>query len=101
MLGGVALAREVTGTSGSDDLEGTNRADKIWGLQGPDYIASEQGSDDLYGGRGKVEVRGALCWVMKAGARGGRVQVSHVGPLPRRVRSRRSDRLQDFFVDQL
>src|SRR5215211_2681164 len=59
MLGGVALAKEITGTSGSDDLEGTNRADKIWGLQGPDYIAGERGSDDLYGGRGKDEVRGA------------------------------------------
>ncbi len=59
MLGGVALAKEITGTSGSDDLEGTNRADKIWGLQGPDYIAGEGGSDDLYGGRGKDEVRGA------------------------------------------
>ena len=32
MLGGVALAKEVTGTTGSDDLEGTTRADKIWGL---------------------------------------------------------------------
>jgi hypothetical protein len=31
MLGGVALAKEITGTGGSDDLEGTNRADKIWG----------------------------------------------------------------------
>jgi Ca2+-binding RTX toxin-like protein len=59
MLGGVALAKEITGTSGSDDLEGTNRAHKIWGLQGPDYIAGEGGSDDLYGGRGKDEVRGA------------------------------------------
>jgi Ca2+-binding RTX toxin-like protein len=59
MLGGVALAKEKTGTSGSDDLEGTNRADKIWGLQGSDYIAGEGGSDDLYGGRGKDEVRGA------------------------------------------
>jgi hypothetical protein len=28
MLGGVALAREVTGTGGSEDLEGTHRADK-------------------------------------------------------------------------
>ncbi len=27
-LGGVALAKEITGTSGSDDLEGTNRADQ-------------------------------------------------------------------------
>jgi hypothetical protein len=34
VFGGVALAKEITGTSGSDDLEGTNRADKIWGLQG-------------------------------------------------------------------
>jgi Ca2+-binding RTX toxin-like protein len=48
LLGGVALAKEITGTSGSDDLEGTNRADKIWGLRGSDYIAGEQGSDDLY-----------------------------------------------------
>jgi Ca2+-binding RTX toxin-like protein len=59
MLGGVALAKEVTGTGGSDDLEGTNRADKIWGLKGPDYIAGEGGGDHLYGGRGKDEVRGA------------------------------------------
>jgi Ca2+-binding RTX toxin-like protein len=59
MLGGVALAKEITGTGGSDDLEGTKRADKIWGLKGPDYIAGEGGSDDLYGGRGKDEVRGA------------------------------------------
>jgi Ca2+-binding RTX toxin-like protein len=58
-LGGVALAKEITGTSGSDDLEGTNRADKIWGLQGPDHIAGEGGSDDLYGGRDEDEVRGA------------------------------------------
>src|SRR5918993_233585 len=63
MLGGVALAKEITGASGSDDLEGTSRANKIWGLQGPDYIAGEPGSDHLYGGRGKDEVRGALCWV--------------------------------------
>ena len=27
LLGGVALAKEITGTSGSDDLEGTSRAD--------------------------------------------------------------------------
>jgi Ca2+-binding RTX toxin-like protein len=59
ILGGVALAKEITGTGGSDDLEGTNRADKIWGLKGPDYIAGEGGSDDLYGGRGRDEVRGA------------------------------------------
>ena len=31
MLGGVALAKEITGTSGSDDLEGTMRADKFGG----------------------------------------------------------------------
>jgi Ca2+-binding RTX toxin-like protein len=59
MLGGVALAKEITGASGSDDLEGTNRADKIWGLDGRDYIAGKGGSDGLYGGRGNDEVRGA------------------------------------------
>jgi Ca2+-binding RTX toxin-like protein len=59
MLGGVALAKSITGTSGSDDLEGTNRVDKIRGLEGRDYIAGEGGGDDLYGGRDKDEVRGA------------------------------------------
>jgi hypothetical protein len=41
LLGGVALAKEITGTSGSDDLEGTNWADKIWGLRGSDFGGSE------------------------------------------------------------
>ena len=70
MLGGVALAKEVTGTGGSDDLEGTHRADKIWGLKGPDYIAGEGGSDDLYGGCGKDEVRGADGYDYVAGGHG-------------------------------
>ncbi len=59
LLGGVALAKEITGTNGPDDLEGTNRADKIWGLDGRDYIAGKGGSDSLYGGRANDEVRGA------------------------------------------
>jgi Ca2+-binding RTX toxin-like protein len=59
LLGGVALAKEITGTNGPDDLEGTNRADKVWGLDGRDYIAGKGGSDDLYGGRANDEVRGA------------------------------------------
>ena len=70
ILGGVALAKEITGTGGSDDLEGTNRGDKIWGLKGPDYIAGEGGSDDLYGGRGKDEVRGAGGYDYAAGGHG-------------------------------
>jgi Ca2+-binding RTX toxin-like protein len=70
MLGGVALAKKVTCTCGSDDLEGTHRADKIWGLKGPDYIAGEGGSDDLYGGRGKAEVRGADGYDYVAGGHG-------------------------------
>ena len=70
MLSGVALAKEITGTGGSDDLEGTNRGDKIWGLKGPDYIAGEGGSDDLYGGRGKDEVRGADGYDYVAGGHG-------------------------------
>jgi len=69
LLGGVALAKEVTCTCGSDDLEGTHRADKIWGLKGPDYIAGEGGSDDLYG-RGKAEVRGADGYDYVAGGHG-------------------------------
>ncbi len=69
-LGGVALAKEITGTSGPDDLEGTNRSDKIWGLQGPDYIAGKGGSDDLYGNRGEDEVRGADGYDYVDGGRG-------------------------------
>jgi Ca2+-binding RTX toxin-like protein len=70
MLGGVALAKEVTCTCGSDDLEGTQRADKIWVLKGPDYIAGKGGSDDLYGGRDKAEVRGADGYDYVAGGHG-------------------------------
>jgi hypothetical protein len=33
MLGGVALAKEITGTSGSDDLEGTNRPTRFGGFK--------------------------------------------------------------------
>ena len=33
LLGGVALAKEITGTSGSDDLEGTNRPTRFGGSE--------------------------------------------------------------------
>jgi Ca2+-binding RTX toxin-like protein len=59
MLSGVALAINVMGTNGSDELEGTDRADKIRGLGGPDFIAGKGGRADLHANQGNDEVRGA------------------------------------------
>jgi Ca2+-binding RTX toxin-like protein len=52
MLSGVALAENIRGTFGPDDLEGTDQADRIYGLGAADTIRGLQGNDDCYGGSG-------------------------------------------------
>jgi Ca2+-binding RTX toxin-like protein len=57
-LGGVALAKNITGTDRADRLVGTPKMDQIYGLGGPDYVAGKQGADEIYGGRGVDELYG-------------------------------------------
>ena len=55
VLGSVALADDIRGTFGKDDLPGTNQMDRIYGLGAADII--EVGSnDDCYGGSGFDDV---------------------------------------------
>jgi hypothetical protein len=57
LLSGVALAKNITGTFGQDNLRGTNQLDRIYGLGAADTISGLGGSDDLYGGSGQDQVR--------------------------------------------
>src|SRR5215210_9003793 len=52
VLSGVALAKDVRGTFGPDDLVGTNQHDRIYGLAGADTLMGKGGNDDCYGGSG-------------------------------------------------
>jgi hypothetical protein len=56
VLGGVALAEDIRGTFGQNDLQGTNQLDRIYGLGAADTIAGRAGNDDCYGGSGFDEV---------------------------------------------
>jgi Ca2+-binding RTX toxin-like protein len=67
--GGVAVAAEVTGTTGNDTLNGTSAADVIRGLAGhdnlrglggPDVLYGDAGYDDLDGGPGDDDVYGGF-----------------------------------------
>ena len=58
LLGGVALADTIDGTSGPDDLVGTEQADVIHGGGGIDYVSGLAASDLLYGGAGNDTVLG-------------------------------------------
>jgi Ca2+-binding RTX toxin-like protein len=49
LLGGVALADTIDGTTGPDDLVGTDQEDVIHGDGGKDYIFGLAGADVLYG----------------------------------------------------
>jgi Ca2+-binding RTX toxin-like protein len=49
LCAGAALAKVMTGTNGSDDLEGTTRADKMHGGGGRDVVAGWKGDDKVYG----------------------------------------------------
>jgi Ca2+-binding RTX toxin-like protein len=57
LLGGVALAKDIRGTFGPDDLTGTNQMDRIYGLGAADTISGKQGNEDCYGGSGADEIR--------------------------------------------
>jgi Ca2+-binding RTX toxin-like protein len=50
LLSGVALAKDIRGTFGDDELIGTNQHDRIYGLSGEDTITGKGGNDDCYGG---------------------------------------------------
>jgi Ca2+-binding RTX toxin-like protein len=52
VLGGVALAEDIRGTFGQDNLIGTNQNDRIYGLGAADTISGLAGNDDCYGGSG-------------------------------------------------
>ena len=58
LLGGVALAATIDGTSGPDDLVGTDQADTIHGGGGIDYVSGLAATDLLYGGAGNDTVLG-------------------------------------------
>lgn len=58
LLGGVALADTIDGTSGPDDLIGTDKDDVIHGSGGADYLSGLAGPDLLYAGAGNDTVVG-------------------------------------------
>ena len=58
LLGGVALAKEVTGTSGADDLVCTDKDDVIHASGGADYVSGLAAPDVLYAGAGNDTVVG-------------------------------------------
>jgi serralysin len=58
LLGGVALADTIDGTSGPDDLVGTDKDDVIHASGGADYLSGLAGPDLLYAGSGNDTVVG-------------------------------------------
>ena len=58
LLGGVALADTIDGTSGPDDLVGTDKDDVIHASGGQDYVSGLAGPDVLYAGAGNDTVVG-------------------------------------------
>jgi Ca2+-binding RTX toxin-like protein len=58
LLGGVALADTIDGTSGPDDLVGTDQDDVIHASEGKDYVSGLAGPDVLYAGAGNDTVVG-------------------------------------------
>ena len=58
LLGGVALADTIDGTSGPDDLVGTDKDDVIHASGGADYVSGLAGPDLLYAGAGNDTVVG-------------------------------------------
>ena len=56
LVGGVALAKDIRGTFGKDNLEGTNQLDRIYGLGAADTITAFEGNDDCYGGSGADDI---------------------------------------------
>jgi Ca2+-binding RTX toxin-like protein len=58
LTAGVALARDITGTSSSETLRGTDNADTISGRGGNDKISGRGGNDELRGNDGTDRVYG-------------------------------------------
>jgi Ca2+-binding RTX toxin-like protein len=58
LLGGVALADTIDGTSGPDDLVGTDKEDVIHAKGGKDYVSGLAEADVLYAGAGDDTVVG-------------------------------------------
>ena len=58
LLGGVALADTIDGTSGPDDLVGTDSNDVIHASGGADYVSGLAAADVLYAGAGNDTVVG-------------------------------------------
>ena len=58
LLGGVAIADTIDGTSGPDDLVGTDNEDVIHASGGADYVSGLAGPDLLYAGAGNDTVVG-------------------------------------------
>ncbi len=56
LLSGVALAEDIMGTFGQDNLQGTDQMDRIYGLGAADTIRGLAGNDDCYGGSGADEI---------------------------------------------
>ena len=58
LLGGVALADTIDGTTGPDDLVGTDKDDVIHASGGADYVSGLAAADLLYAGAGNDTVVG-------------------------------------------
>ena len=58
LLGGVAIADTIDGTSGPDDLVGTDNEDVIHASGGADYVSGLAAPDLLYAGEGNDTVVG-------------------------------------------
>ena len=58
LLGGVALADTIDGTTGPDDLVGTDQNDVIHASGGADYVSGLAAADLLYAGAGNDTVVG-------------------------------------------
>ena len=59
LLGGVALADTIDGTSGPDDLVGTDNDDVIHASGGADYVSGLAGPDLVYAGAGNDTISSA------------------------------------------
>jgi hypothetical protein len=58
LVGGVALAKVITGDRGDNKLGGTEKADTIRGGRGDDRLLGLGGTDNLYGGKGVDQLWG-------------------------------------------
>ncbi|MDA0179634.1 hypothetical protein OJ997_04950 [Solirubrobacter phytolaccae] len=57
-VGGTAMAAQIGGTAGNDQIRGTVKADVIDGAAGDDQINARRGADTVTGGEGNDLLRG-------------------------------------------